>query len=136
MVRALRSGWPQDKPLVVRLPAEDLLAGGLTTEDMIFVAQQLGANGVDMVDLSSGGLVPEAGRLSEPLHNARYGPLFRTAGVPVAASGAVCTSTHLAEAVPGLVDAVLVGRALLRDPYWALRDRGTTFWPRQYHRAF
>lgn len=136
MVRALRSGWPEDKPLVVRLPAEDLLAGGLTTEDMIVVAAAAGAQGIDMVDLSSGALVPEAARLTEPLHNARYGPQFRAAGVSVAASGAVCETTHLDDAVPGLVDAVLVGRALLRDPYWALRDRDSGSWPRQYHRAF
>lgn len=139
MVRALRSGWPEDKPLVVRLPAEDLLEGGLTTEDMTTVATRLGESGVDMVDLSSGALVPEAGRLTEPLHNARYGPLFRTAGVRTAASGAIAEAAHLDEAVPGLVDAVLVGRALLRDPYWALRARGSdplASWPRQYHRAF
>lgn len=139
MVRALRSGWPEDKPLVVRLPAEDLLEGGLTTDDMTTVATRLGTSGVDMVDLSSGALVPESLRLTAPLHNARYGPLFRTAGMRTAASGLVFEAAHLDEAVPGLVDAVFVGRALLRDPYWALRARGSDpieSWPRQYHRAF
>lgn len=139
MVRALRSGWPEDKPLVVRLPAEDLLDGGLTTEDMTVVATRLAAAGVDMVDLSSGALVPEAPRLTTPLHNARYGPRFRAAGLRTAASGMIAEAAHLDEAVPGLVDAVLVGRALLRDPYWALRAKGsepTASWPRQYHRAF
>jgi 2,4-dienoyl-CoA reductase-like NADH-dependent reductase (Old Yellow Enzyme family) len=139
MVRALRAGWPEDKPLVVRLPAEDLLDGGLTTGDMTAVAASLGASGVDMVDLSSGALVPEALRLTGPLHNARYGPLFRTAGVRTTASGMISEPAHVDEAVPELVDAVFVGRALLRDPYWALRAKGSTpieSWPRQYHRAF
>ncbi|HWD01962.1 MAG TPA: NADH:flavin oxidoreductase/NADH oxidase [Amycolatopsis sp.] len=139
MVRALRAGWPEDKPLVVRLPAEDLLDGGLTTGDMTAVAASLGASGVDMVDLSSGALVPEALRLTGPLHNARYGPLFRTAGVRTTASGMISEPAHVDEAIPELVDAVFVGRALLRDPYWALRAKGSTpieSWPRQYHRAF
>ncbi|WP_028935790.1 oxidoreductase [Pseudonocardia spinosispora] len=139
MVRALRTGWPEDKPLLVRLPAEDLLTDGLTTDDMITVAARLGAEGVDMLDLSSGALVPEARRLTEPLHNAHYGPAFRAAGLPVAASGAVSEPHHLDEAVPNLVDAVLVGRAMLRDPYWPLRARGADpfeSWPKQYHRAF
>jgi 2,4-dienoyl-CoA reductase-like NADH-dependent reductase (Old Yellow Enzyme family) len=139
MVRAIRIGWPEDKPLIVRLPAEDLLEGGLTTDDVVAVAARLGATGVDVVDLSSGALVPEALRLAEPLHNARYGPRFREAGVLVAASGMVSEPHHLDEAVPDLVDAVLVGRAMLRDPYWALRAKGSDpleSWPRQYHRAF
>jgi 2,4-dienoyl-CoA reductase-like NADH-dependent reductase (Old Yellow Enzyme family) len=139
MVRALRTSWPDDKPLLVRLPAEDLLTDGLTTDDMTAVATRLGAEGVDMLDLSSGALVPEAARLTEPLHNAHYGPRFRTAGPLVAASGAISEPHHLDEAVPNLVDAVLVGRAMLRDPYWALRARGADpleSWPKQYHRAF
>ncbi|GAA5115197.1 oxidoreductase [Pseudonocardia adelaidensis] len=139
MVRALRTGWPEDKPVIVRLPAEDLLEGGLSTRDMTTVAARLGATGVDVIDLSVGALVPEAPRPAEPLHTARYGPQFRSTGVLVAASGAISEPHHLDEAVPELVDAVLVGRAMLRDPYWALRARDRDpleSWPRQYHRAF
>ncbi|GAA3525123.1 NADH:flavin oxidoreductase/NADH oxidase [Amycolatopsis ultiminotia] len=139
MVQALREGWPQDRPLLLRLPAEDLIEGGLTTEDMTAVAARMGAAGVDLIDLSSGALSPDARRVAEPLHNARYGPAFRAAGVLVAASGLVSEAGRLDEAVPGLVDAVLVGRALLRDPYWALRARNAEpleSWPKQYHRAF
>ncbi|GAA4826509.1 hypothetical protein GCM10025787_00050 [Saccharopolyspora rosea] len=139
MIEALRASWPEDKPVLVRLPAEDLIEDGLTTDDMVAVATRMAAAGVDMIDLVSGALTPAARRLTEPLHNARYGPRFRAAGVPVAASGLVSEAHHLDEAVPELVDAVLVGRAMLRDPYWALRaldaePRQT--WPKQYHRAF
>ncbi|MFD2467825.1 oxidoreductase [Amycolatopsis silviterrae] len=139
MVRALRAGWPEEKPLAVRIPAEDLLDGGLTVEDMTVVAAGLSACGVDLIDLSSGALVPEARRLSEPLHNAQYGPLFRASGAAIAASGEISSAAHLDEAVPALVDAVFVGRALLRDPYWALRAKDSSpaeSWPRQYRRAF
>jgi 2,4-dienoyl-CoA reductase-like NADH-dependent reductase (Old Yellow Enzyme family) len=139
MVNAVRAGWPEDKPVIVRLPAEDLLEGGLTTDDMAVVASRLAGEGVDMIDLLSGALVPEASRPATPLHNARYGPRFRAAGLLTAASGQISQPEHLDEAVPDLVDVVLVGRALLRDPYWALRARGADpleSWPKQYHRAF
>ncbi|KAA9156195.1 NADH:flavin oxidoreductase/NADH oxidase [Amycolatopsis acidicola] len=139
MIEALRAGWPEDKPLLVRLPAADLLEDGLTEDDMVTVAAAMGGAGADLIDLVSGALTPKALRLTEPLHNARFGPRFRAAGVPVAASGLVSEPHHLDEAVPGLVDAVLVGRAILRDPYWALRARGADpreSWPKQYHRAF
>ncbi|WP_205622843.1 NADH:flavin oxidoreductase/NADH oxidase [Sciscionella marina] len=139
MARALRSGWPEDKPLLLRLPAEDLMDGGLTVEEMLQVASRMTAAGVDMIDLSSGALSPEARRLTEPLHNAAYGPRFRAAGIRTAASGLLTEAHQLGEAIPGLVDAVLVGRAILRDPYWALRARNAEpreSWPKQYHRAF
>ncbi|EXU61776.1 oxidoreductase [Streptomyces sp. PRh5] len=139
MVKALRAGWPEDKPVLVRLPATDLLEGGLTTDDMVLVATRMGEAGVDMIDLVTGALVPEALRVAEPLHNAQYGPQFRAAGVLTAASGMISQAPHLDQAIPELVDAVLVGRAMLRDPYWALRALDAeprASWPKQYHRAF
>ena len=139
MVAALRAGWPDESPLIVRLPASDLLAGGLTTDEAVVVAARMGEAGVDLIDLSAGALTPAATRTAEPLHHARYGPQFRRAGLLTAASGLISAASHLDEAVPDLVDAVLVGRALLRDPYWALRARDAEpreSWPKQYHRAF
>ncbi|MTD58893.1 oxidoreductase, partial [Amycolatopsis pithecellobii] len=139
MVEALRAGWPDGKPVLVRLPATDLIDGGLTVDDMVAVATRMGAAGVDLIDLVSGALIPDASRAAEPLHNARYGPRFREAGVHIAASGLVSEAHHLDEAIPDLVDAILVGRATLRDPYWALRALDAEpreSWPKQYHRAF
>ncbi|WNF01132.1 NADH:flavin oxidoreductase/NADH oxidase [Streptomyces luomodiensis] len=139
MVKAVRAGWPEDKPVLVRLPAADLLEGGLTADDMALVATRMGEAGVDMIDLVTGALVPEALRVAEPLHNAQYGPRFRAAGVLTAASGMISQAHHLDQAIPELVDAVLVGRAMLRDPYWALRALDAeprASWPKQYHRAF
>lgn len=139
MVKAVRAGWPEEKPFLVRMPATDLLDGGLTTDEALRVATRMGAAGVDLIDISSGALDPNALRIDEPLHNARYGPQFRAAGLLTAASGMVSEARHLDEALPDLVDAAFVGRALLRDPYWALRTRDAdprTSWPKQYHRAF
>ncbi|QHF96120.1 oxidoreductase [Streptomyces sp. NHF165] len=139
MVEAVRAGWPDEKPVIVRMPATDLLDGGLTADETVRVAARLHEEGVDMVDISSGALSPDALRISEPLYNAHYGPGLRTTGVRTAASGLVTEARQLDEAVPELVDAVFVGRALLRDPYWALRALDAEprdSWPKQYHRAF
>ena len=136
---AVRAAWPDHKPLLVRMPAADLLEGGLTTAETTVLAAGLAAAGVDMIDLASGVLTHDAPRGDEPLHNARYGPQMRASGALVAASGLISEAAHLDEAIPELVDAVFVGRAMLRDPYWPLRIRGEEprrSWPVQYHRAF
>jgi 2,4-dienoyl-CoA reductase-like NADH-dependent reductase (Old Yellow Enzyme family) len=138
-VAAVRAAWPDEKPLIVRLPATDLVDGGLTTEETAIVATRMAAAGVDMIDVSSGVLTPDSPRTTDPLHNARFGPLLRSSGALVAASGLITDASHLDAAIPELVDAVFVGRAMLRDPYWALRTRGgepRESWPVQYHRAF
>jgi 2,4-dienoyl-CoA reductase-like NADH-dependent reductase (Old Yellow Enzyme family) len=139
IVSAVRAAWPDSKPLLVRMPAADLLDGGLTTAETTVFASRMAAAGVDMIDVASGVLTHDAPRGDEPLHNARFGPGLRSSGALVAASGLISEADHLEEAIPDLVDAVLIGRAMLRDPYWPLRIRGTEprqSWPVQYHRAF
>jgi 2,4-dienoyl-CoA reductase-like NADH-dependent reductase (Old Yellow Enzyme family) len=140
IVETVRDNWPLSRPLLVRLPTGDLIDGGLTTEEAALVAHRMAQLGVDMIDASSGVLAPGGPRMSnEPLHTARFGPALRGSGALVAASGFICDADHLDQAVPDLVDAVFVGRALLRDPYWTLRQQPASVrdvWPRQYHRAF
>jgi 2,4-dienoyl-CoA reductase-like NADH-dependent reductase (Old Yellow Enzyme family) len=140
IVETVRNNWPLSQPLLVRLPTGDLIEGGLTTDEAALVAYKMARLGVDMIDASSGVLAPGGPRMSaEPLHTARFGPSLRSAGALVSASGSIFEGSHLDEAVPSLVDAVFVGRALLRDPYWAMRQHGAPMrevWPRQYHRAF
>lgn len=138
-IATVRAAWPDEKPLIVRLPATDLVEGGITTDESLVIATRMAAAGVDMIDLSSGVLTANYPRSTDPLYNARYAPLLRESGALMAASGLITSGKHLEEAVPGLVDAVLVGRAALRDPYWPLRTLGgqpRDSWPVQYHRAF
>jgi 2,4-dienoyl-CoA reductase-like NADH-dependent reductase (Old Yellow Enzyme family) len=73
VVAAVRAAWPDHKPLLVRMPAADLLEGGLTTAETTVVAARLAAAGVDMIDLASGVLTHDAPPGDEPLRNARYG---------------------------------------------------------------
>ncbi|MHA6803491.1 oxidoreductase [Salinifilum ghardaiensis] len=139
VVSALRAGWPAEKPVVIRTPVTDLLDGGVTTDEAEVLVGRMAELGADLIDINSGALVPEAPRPTEPLENTRYAGHLRKLGVLTATSGSVTQARQLHEAIPDSVDALLIGRAMLRDPYWALRAHGgppTDTWPKQYHRAF
>jgi 2,4-dienoyl-CoA reductase-like NADH-dependent reductase (Old Yellow Enzyme family) len=142
IVRAVRRVWADWRPLLVRLSTTDWLdEAGWTVEDSIALARRLHAEGVDLIDCSSGGIAP---RVAIPM-----GPGYQTANaariraeapVPTTALG-VITSAAQAEHVlrTGQADMVFLARALLRDPYWPLHaanDLGVAVdWPPQYERA-
>ncbi len=60
VVDAVRAMWPEDKPVFVRFSATDWADGRWSVEDTVEVARRLAAHGTDLVDVSSGGLVPDA----------------------------------------------------------------------------
>jgi 2,4-dienoyl-CoA reductase-like NADH-dependent reductase (Old Yellow Enzyme family) len=133
---AVRAEWPADLPLFVRLTGTDWLPGGLTVRDATRLAGKLAAAGVDLVDVSSGGLLP-AVIDTHPGYQVPLATAVRAAGVPVAAVGLL----EDPELVRGTLrrehaDAVFAGRATLRDPYWARRllahEGAAMDWPPQY----
>ena len=141
VARAVRGEWPGELPLFVRISATDWVEGGWDIEQSIALARELKGLGVDLIDCSSGFVVPD-----EPVP---FGPGFQ---VPFAArvrseaeiaTGAVGYITDPAQAeqilATGQADAVLLGREMLRDPYWPLhaaaRLRSEVTWPDQYLRA-
>ena len=119
---AVRAAWPSDKPLFVRLSATDWVDGGLTVEDVALVAKELGAHGVDLVDVSTGGNAPASVPVGPGYQVPAAREVRETAGIPVAAVG-LLTDPRQAEAVllEGSADAILLGREGLRDPFWPLR---------------
>lgn len=138
---AVREEWPSKLPLFVRISATDWLEGGWDIDQSIILARRLKEIGVDLIDCSSGFAVP-----NEPVP---FGPGFQ---VPFAArvrseagiaSGAVGFITEPAQAeqivATGQADVVLLGREMLRDPYWPLHAakalRAEAAWPNQYLRA-
>jgi 2,4-dienoyl-CoA reductase-like NADH-dependent reductase (Old Yellow Enzyme family) len=142
VVRAVRDVWPDDRPLFVRLSGTDWVPGGWDVEQTTEVTRLLAAAGVDLVDVSSGGLSPDQ---QIPLGPGYQVPLARTvregSGLPVAAVGLI-TDPAQAEQVlaEGSADAVVMARELLRNPHWPLlaavelgADLG--HWPPQYLRA-
>ncbi|MEJ2208516.1 MAG: NADPH dehydrogenase NamA [Anaerolineae bacterium] len=141
VVEAVREAWPEEKPLLVRVSATDWVAGGLEVADVVAVARDLEARGVDLVDCSAGGSVPDAPVPLGPGYQVPFAErVRREAGVATAAVGLITTPELADEIVRnGRADAVALGRELLRHPYWPLaaaRGLGHAIdWPRQYRRA-
>jgi 2,4-dienoyl-CoA reductase-like NADH-dependent reductase (Old Yellow Enzyme family) len=137
---AVRGALPASMPMLVRVSATDWVPDGWDLEASVDYARELKALGVDLVDASSGGLVPYAKPAVGPMYQVPFARAMRErAGI---ATGAVGLITELGEArsivADGGADLVSFGRLLLRDPYWPLRnapsDRRPT--PQQYLRAF
>jgi 2,4-dienoyl-CoA reductase-like NADH-dependent reductase (Old Yellow Enzyme family) len=142
VVRAVRAIWPEDRPVLVRLSATDWVPGGWDVEQTVEVARRLVAEGVDLVDVSSGGLSPDQQIDLGPGYQVPFARAVRErAGLPVAAVGLI-TGVAQAEAVlaDGSADAVVMAREMLRNPHWPLlaaAELGADLdlWPPQYRRA-
>nr|WP_232227512.1 NADH:flavin oxidoreductase/NADH oxidase [Lysobacter daejeonensis] len=142
VVDAVRAAWPVELPLWVRISATDWADGGWDVEQSIELAKRLRQRDVDLVDVSSGGLVPNARIPLEPGYQAPFAQRLRQeASIATGAVGLITEPAH-AEALvaEGIADVVLMGRELLRDPYFPRRaahvlgDDLTT--PPQYLRAW
>ncbi len=143
-VRAVRAVWPERLPLLARLSCSDWVVGGWTAEDSVALSRALKADGVDLVDCSSGGNVPGASIPVGPGYQVPFARQIRAgAGVATAAVG-MLTEAAQADAVvrEGAADLVLLAREMLRDPYWplhaaqALGQPAARRIPKQYRRAF
>jgi 2,4-dienoyl-CoA reductase-like NADH-dependent reductase (Old Yellow Enzyme family) len=138
---AVREVWPAELPLWVRISATDWADGGWDLEQSVELARRLAPLGVDLVDCSSGGLVPGVKVPTGPGYQVRFAErVRREAGVATGAVGLI-TSPEQADAIvaEGKADVVLMARQLLRDPYWPLRAAkalgAAVTWPVQYLRA-
>jgi 2,4-dienoyl-CoA reductase-like NADH-dependent reductase (Old Yellow Enzyme family) len=140
-VAAVRSVWPERAPLFVRISATDWVDGGWDVEQSVELARALRVSGVDLIDCSSGGNVPQATIPVGPGYQTPFAErIRRDAGIMTGAVGMITSPTQAEHIVgTGLADAVIIARELLRDPYWPLRaarELGqATSWPVQYLRA-
>jgi len=122
-VRAVRQVLPEEVPLFVRLSCTDWVEGGWTLDDSVEVSRRLAQEGVDLIDCSSGGAT---GKAEIPVGPGYQVPLAerirREAGIATGAVGLI-TDPAQADAIiaEGRADLVLMGRELLRDPYWPHR---------------
>ncbi len=141
VVDAVRAVWPDRRPLFVRLSATDWVEGGLTVDDVAEVARQLRDHGVDLIDVSSGGNSPDQRVEAEPGYQVPFAAAVRRhSQLPVAAVGLI-TEPRAAEQIllDESADAILLARALLREPNWPQRAAAElgddVYWPNQYLRA-
>jgi 2,4-dienoyl-CoA reductase-like NADH-dependent reductase (Old Yellow Enzyme family) len=141
VVSAVRAAVPDAMPVLVRLSATDWAEGGWTPDETVELARQLRGLGADLIDCSSGGLVPYAKVPVAPGYQVGFAErVRREAGIPSAAVGMITTPAQ-AEAIvaEGRADLVLLARELLRDPHFPLRAAAALSaegpWPSQYLRA-
>jgi len=141
VARAVREAFPVERPVLARISATDWVEGGWDLEQSVVFARELREAGVDLVDCSSGGTVPDAKVPLAPGYQVPFAEAIRErAGVMTGAVGLI-TEPAQAEAIVagGKADLVLLARQLLRDPYWPLHAAQALGvevpWPSQYLRA-
>lgn len=120
--RGMRALWPDSLPLAVRLSCSDWVEGGWTLEESVELARRLRAEGVDLIDCSSGAIVPN---VKYPAGSGWQTPLSEAirkgAQIATAAVGIITEPTHADEIVRnGRADLVLLAREMLRNPYWPI----------------
>ncbi|MFD1507805.1 bifunctional salicylyl-CoA 5-hydroxylase/oxidoreductase [Lacimonas salitolerans] len=122
---AMRAVWPEDKPMSVRISANDWVGDdGVTPEEAVKIALMFRAAGADIIDVSAGQTTPDA----KPV----YGRMFQTpfsdrirneAGIATMAVGNIFEADHANSILmAGRADLVAVARPHLADPYWTLHE--------------
>jgi 2,4-dienoyl-CoA reductase-like NADH-dependent reductase (Old Yellow Enzyme family) len=141
VAHAVRDAFPVERPVLARISATDWVEGGWDLEQSVVLARALREAGVDLVDCSSGGLVPRAKVPLGPGYQVPFAEAIRSrAGVMTGAVGLIREPAQAEGVVAGgKADLVLLAREMLRDPYWPLhaaRSLGVEVrWPDQYLRA-
>ncbi len=141
VARSVREVWPQDLPVLVRISATDWVEGGWDLVQSLELCQRLKELGVDMVDCSSAGLVPDAVIPVGPGFQVPLSAKIRQeVGISTGAVGLITAPAQAEQIVAtGQADVVLLAREMLRDPYWpthAAQVLGAEHaWPVQYERA-
>lgn len=139
-IDAVKSVWPAEKPVAVRVSAEDYEEGGNKAEDLAEMLNMVKDKGIDLVNVSTGGVVPVAPNAVKGYQLPHAQLIREKTGLPVIAGGLV-TDAQEAEAIisQGKADFVYIGRELLRNPYWPLTAAvslgAEQSWPKQYERA-
>jgi 2,4-dienoyl-CoA reductase-like NADH-dependent reductase (Old Yellow Enzyme family) len=143
VVDAVRSVWPEEKPLFLRVSATDWVPGGLTPPDFVALAPRLCDRRVDLLDCSSGGIVtgaPPVEAMTPGFQVPFAEEIRRDGGIATMAVGLI-TEPAQADAIIASerADLVAIGREMLRDPQWPLRAARAlgqaAAWPKSYERA-
>lgn len=140
IIREVRRVWPENKPLIVRVSAEDYVEGGNHPEDLAEMINLVKEEGVDLIDVSSGAVVP-APIKAYPGYQVKFAEVIKDkTGLPVIAGGLISEPEMAEEIIANnRADLVFLGRELLRNPYWPLQAakklRHNIDWPVQYERS-
>lgn len=122
VTHAVRAAWPERLPLFVRLSATDWVEGGWNDTDSVALSKLLQNYGVDLIDCSSGGIVPDASIPIAPGYQVPFAQRIKRETTLLAGAVGLITKAEQANAIinGNQADLVLLARELLRDPYWPL----------------
>lgn len=140
VIEEVKRFWPEEKPILLRVSADDYSEGGIDAEEMVGIVNLI-KDLVDMIHVSSGGLITVPIDVY-PGYQVRYCEIIREkCGVPTIAVGLITSEEQVEEILKnGRAVLVALGRELLRNPYWVLhaaRKYGVeTDMPAMYKRAF
>jgi len=140
VVESVQTVWPAENPLFVRISATEWTEGGWAIEESVKLATILKSMGVDLIDCSSGGNIHDAKIPVGPGFQVPLADAVRKTGIHAGTVGLI-TSAQQAELIlnEGKADLILLGRELLRNPYFPLhasKELGDDInWPIQYLRS-
>jgi 2,4-dienoyl-CoA reductase-like NADH-dependent reductase (Old Yellow Enzyme family) len=140
VIKAVKSAWPAENALFVRISATDWTEGGWTIEDSVNLAFKLKELGVDLVDCSSGGNVNNARIPAGPDYQVPFSEAVRKTGIMTGAVGFITSATQAESILQGSkADLIFIAREFLRNPYFPLqaaKELGDDItWPVQYLRS-
>jgi len=141
IIRAVRSSFPEELPVWVRLSVTDWVEGGLSVDDAIEFARLVKAEGIDLIDVSSGGNDPRQQIPVGPGYQVAFAERIRhEVGIATGAVGMITGPAQADQIIrTGQADLVLLARELLRDPYWPIHAADALHhpasWPKQYERG-
>jgi 2,4-dienoyl-CoA reductase-like NADH-dependent reductase (Old Yellow Enzyme family) len=141
IINGIRTVWPERLPLFLRISATDYLPDGWDLESSIRLAALIKEMGVDLIDCSSGGLLPNVRIPLGPGYQVSFSESIRKkTGMLTGAVGLITTATQANEIImTGKADMILIARESLRNPNFPLtaaKELGKEIeWPLQYLRA-
>lgn len=140
ILTSIKEVWPEEKPIFVRVSADDYAEGGIDVVEMVKIINEVKEN-IDMVHVSTGGLIPVKFDVY-PGYQVDHSQIIRSGcNIPTIAVGLIKEYDHIEEILyNGRADLVALGRPLLRDPYFVLNmayDNNLEIkYPKQYERGF
>jgi len=140
IIEAVKKQWPDNKPIFLRISATDFTEGGIVIQETIEMIKYIKAWGIDVIDVSAGGLVPISVD-AKPGYLVKYAEQIKQqVGISTVTVGLISEPEMAEEIIYNeRADLVALGRELLRNPYWPLQAAEKLGydieWAKQYLRA-
>ncbi len=141
ILEAVKTVWPAEKPIIVRISAEEFVSDGNHVEDLVKILNFVKNEGIDIVNVSTGGVVNYAKINAFPGYQLNYSETIKKETGLLTIGGGLVTTAEMAEEVlqNNRADLIFFGRELLRNPYFALQAADTLKveleWPYSYKRG-